>query len=143
MPSAIGNFFIKTLLNSPLHPLLGSSFAVITVRGRKTGKLYSTPVNVTRDGDVFTIISRRERTWWRNLRGGGAAHLRVAGRRYAVQAEVIEDPAGVAAGLGEYFQHHPGYAKYFGVQLAADGEPGQADLERLADERVVIRPHPV
>jgi deazaflavin-dependent oxidoreductase (nitroreductase family) len=143
MPNAIGNLVVKTLLNSPLHPLLGDAFAVISLRGRKTGKLYSTPVNVTRDGDVFTVISRRERTWWRNLRGGGAAHLRVAGRRYAVQAEVIEDPAGVAAGLGEHFQRHPGYAKYFGVQLAANGQVPQPDLERLAGERVVIRLHPV
>jgi deazaflavin-dependent oxidoreductase (nitroreductase family) len=143
MPNAIGNFVIKTLLNSPLHPLLGSSFAVIAVRGRKTGKLYSTPINVTRDGDIFTVISRRERTWWRNLRGGGAAHLRVAGRRYAVQAEVVEDPAGVAAGLGEHFQRHPGYAKYFGVQLNAAGQVPLADLERRAGERVVIRLRPV
>jgi deazaflavin-dependent oxidoreductase (nitroreductase family) len=142
MPNAIGNFVIKTLLNSPLHPLLGGSFAVITVRGRKTGKLYATPVNVTRDGDVFTIISRRERTWWRNLRGGGAAHLHVAGQSYAVQAEVVEDPAGVAAGLGEYFQYHPGYARYFGVQLGTAGQVPQADLERLAGERVVIRLRP-
>ena len=139
MPNAIGNLFMKAIINSPLHRLLGSSFAVISLRGRKTGKLYSTPVNVARDGEGFTVISRRERTWWRNLRGGADAHLRVAGQRYAVRGEVIEDPAGVVEALREYLQRNPGYARYLGVQLGADGQPAQAGLERLAGERVVIR----
>jgi len=139
MPNAIGNLFMKAIINSPLHRLLGSSFAVISLRGRKTGKLYSTPVNVARDGEGFTVISRRERTWWRNLRGGADAYLRVAGQRYAVRSEVIEDPAGVAEDLREYLQRSPGHARYFGVQPGADGQPAQADLDRLAGERVVIR----
>jgi len=37
MPGAFGDFFMKTMINSPLHPLLGPGFAVITVTGRKMG----------------------------------------------------------------------------------------------------------
>jgi hypothetical protein len=80
MPSSIGNFFIKAIVNSPLHPLLGDRFAVITVDGRKTGKQYSSPINVTRDDGMFTATSLRNRTWWRNLRGGRLAKLRVSGQ---------------------------------------------------------------
>ena len=139
MPSVISNFFMKTIVNSPLHPLLGSRFAVITFEGRKTGKLYSTPINVTRDGDAFTAVSLRNRNWWRNLRGGRQAELRVSGRQYTVRGEVSEDHGAVVDGLTRYFKQNPGYARYFGVRLAPNGEPVSEDLERAADERVMIR----
>ncbi len=139
MPNAISNFFMKTIVNSPLHPLLGSRFAVITFEGRKSGKRYSTPINVTRGGDTFTAVSLRSRNWWRNLRGGRQAELRVSGRRYTVRGEVLEDHGAVVAGLAQYFRQNPGYAKYFGVRLTPDGQLSGEDLDRAADERVIIR----
>ncbi len=88
-----------------------------------------------------TDESRRRvgRNWWRNLRGGRAESLRVAGKRYAVRGEVLEDYAAVVDGLKQYFKQNPGYARYFGVRLAPDGEPVSKDLDRAADERVIIR----
>jgi deazaflavin-dependent oxidoreductase (nitroreductase family) len=139
MPGKISNFFMKTIVNSPLHPLLGNRFAVITFEGRKSGKRYSTPINVTRDGDAFIAVSLRNRTWWRNLRGGRQAQLRVSGKQYAVRGEVQEDHAAVVDGLAQYFKQNPGYAKYFGVRLAPDGEAAREDLDRAAGERVIVR----
>ncbi len=139
MPGAISNFFMKAIVNSPLHPLLGKNFAVITFEGRKTGKRYSTPINVTQDGGAFTAVSLRNRTWWRNLRGGRQAQLRVSGRHYVVRGEVLEDHLAVADSLAQYFKLNPGYAKYFNVRLAPDGQPSGEDLDRAADERVIIR----
>ena len=138
MPSTIGNFFMTAIVNSPLHPLLGDSFAVITVEGRKTGKLYSTPVNAVKDGDTFTVVSLRSRSWWRNLRGGRLAKLRTSGKQYSVRGEVIETHDEVVAGMRCYFEQYPGRAKYFGVRLASDGQPACDDLARVADERVII-----
>ena len=62
MSGNLGNLFMKTIINSPLHPLLGSGIALITVRGRKTGKPISTPVNVVNDGDGLLVVSLRNRT---------------------------------------------------------------------------------
>ncbi len=139
MPGPIVNFFMKTLVNSPLHPLLGKSFAVITVTGRKTGKPIETPVNVVRLGGTLTVISLRNRTWWRNLRGGRTARLRHVGKRLPVRGEVVETPAEVEAGMTEYFAQYPGYAKYFNVTLGPDGKPDPRELERAAGERVLIK----
>ena len=139
MPSAIGNFFIQTIVSSPLHPRLGSGFAVITVEGRKTGRLYSTPINVVNEGGLFTVFSLRGRHWWRNLRGGRLAQLRLSGKQYSVRGEVIETRGEVLAGLRCHFERYPSRAKYFGVRLAADGQPARDDLERAAGERVIIR----
>jgi deazaflavin-dependent oxidoreductase (nitroreductase family) len=142
MPSVIGNFFIKILVNSPLHPLLGESFAVITVTGRKTGHVISTPVNVSREGDSYTVVSMRDRTWWRNLRGGAPASLRVGGRTITVHGEIVEDPGEVRKELQMYFQKYPDYAKYFNIKLTPEGALDPEGLQRAAEERLIIRLHP-
>ena len=148
-PNAIGNFFVKAIVNSPLHPLLGESLAVITVEGRRTGKRYSVPIGVRRQDDAFTAISHRvNRTWWRNLRGGRLAKLRVSGRQYSVGGEIVERREDVVAGLTSYLMHFSGRsrkinANYFGIRLDADGQPNKEDLERAAGERVIIRFRPV
>jgi deazaflavin-dependent oxidoreductase (nitroreductase family) len=138
MPSALGNFFVKAIATSPLHRMLGEGLGVITVEGRKTGRLYSTPINVTKENEGFTVTSLRSRSWWRNLRRGRTAQLQVSGRPYSVRGEVVEGHAEVARDLTRYFKQHPGYARYFGVRLAPDGEPIREDVERAAGERVII-----
>jgi hypothetical protein len=37
MPAPVGNFIIKALINSPLHPLLGEIFSVIPLAELRTG----------------------------------------------------------------------------------------------------------
>jgi deazaflavin-dependent oxidoreductase (nitroreductase family) len=143
MPSRIGNFFIKTLITSPLHPLLGESFALITVTGRRTGNPITTPINTVCIEDVLTVISMRSRTWWRNLRAQGVAQLRQAGRTFPVRAEVIEAPADVCFWLKKYFNIYPGYMKYFEIIPDPEGKPSQHELEQVAGERVIIRLFPI
>ena len=54
---------------------------VLSVRGRKTGELRSTPVNLlTIDGVRYLVAPRGETQWVRNLRVAGEGQLRV-GRR--------------------------------------------------------------
>jgi hypothetical protein len=133
---------MKAMINSPLHALLGDSFAVITVTGHKTGRSISTPVNVSFADNCYTVISMRDRTWWRNLRGDVPAHLRVSGKIFPVHGEVIEDPGAVREELRQYFRQHPGNAKYFNVRLTPEGEPDPEDLKSTAKERLIIRLHP-
>jgi hypothetical protein len=143
MPSSIGNFFIKTIVASPFHALLGNNLAVITLTGRRSGRLVSTPINVAWQGDAWTVTSLRSRTWWRNLRGGRTAHLRVDGRQVAVHGEVIESKNEAAAAFAAYFRQFPNTARFFDVKLNADGDPDPAGIERIAAERLLIRLCPV
>jgi deazaflavin-dependent oxidoreductase (nitroreductase family) len=142
MPGSFGNFFMKAIINSPLHSLLGDSFAVITVTGRKTGRAISTPVNVSRDEGSYTVVSMRDRSWWRNLRGDVPAHLRVSGKTFPVRGEIIEDSSAVREELRQYFRQRPGSAKYFNVRLTSEGEPDPEGLQHAAEERLIIRLHP-
>jgi deazaflavin-dependent oxidoreductase (nitroreductase family) len=143
MPTPLGNSFMKTLIYSPLHPLLGGSLAVITVTGRKTGNLISTPINTVCIEGVQTVISLRSRTWWRNLRAGSLANLRQAGQSFPMRAEVVETPADVSNWLKKYFNHYPGHAKYYKIRSGPDGTPDRQVLERVARERVIIHLYPV
>jgi hypothetical protein len=138
-----GNSFVKMLVNSPFHFLLGPNVALITVTGRKTGSTISTPINVTRDGTAYVVISMRNRTWWRNLCGGAVARLRLAGQTLQVHGETAESVDDVTEGLRRYFQQNPQVAKYFNVHLGAGGQPVDADLQRAATERVIIRLQPM
>lgn len=104
--------------------------------------LSPTLINVVQEGDALIAISLRERTWWRNLRGGRIAQLRVSGKRYFVRGEIIDRHEGVVAGLANYFKRYPAYAKHFRVRLGADGQPKKEELERVANERVIIRLRP-
>jgi deazaflavin-dependent oxidoreductase (nitroreductase family) len=62
--------------------VLGSR--VLYVRGRKSGELRSTPVNLlTIDGTKYLVAPRGQAQWVRNLRVAGTGQLRV-GRRTEV-----------------------------------------------------------
>ena len=62
-----GNDFVKIMLKSPLHGLMGNTM-IITVTGRKTGRKIAVPVNYYRDNDALWIITKRSRNWWRNVK---------------------------------------------------------------------------
>jgi len=126
-----------------LHFLLGNSFAVITVTGRKSGKQIATPVNIVLIGGTLTVISMRSRTWWRNLQEGQLAQLRRAGKQFPVQGELVRTPDDVAKGLSDYFAQYPAYAKYFKIPIGLDGKPDPKELARVAGERLLIRLYPV
>ena len=70
MPSQFGNTVVASIVNSPFHFLLGKGFAVLTLPGHRSGKSFSTPVNLIQVNGTLTVISMRSRTWWRNLRDG-------------------------------------------------------------------------
>lgn len=139
MPGSFANAMMKFLLTTPLHPLLGDRFAVITVTGRKTGRRISTPINVAPDGSGYAVISLRARTWWRNLRENRTGELRLGGKTVTVTANIIEQTDEVKASLRAYFDRYPAAAKYFGIRPDPTGRIPDADLERAARERLMIR----
>jgi deazaflavin-dependent oxidoreductase (nitroreductase family) len=136
------NKIMIALLRSPLHGMLGGSMMLITFTGRKSGKTFTTPVNYLRvqdeSGEYLLTTSQRDRTWWRNLRGGAPVTLRLNGKDVPARAKAYEDPERVAALLTVLFHKSPQMAKYFKVGLDASGEPLPQDLQRAVSERVVI-----
>ncbi len=141
------NPMMAWLLRSPLHGLLSQSTMLMTYTGRKSGKVYSTPMNYVRvheaAGDVFLTTSYRTRTWWRNLRGGAPVKLKVQGQDLKARAEAVEDGKGVVEGLSLFLQCVPGWAKYYNVKLDSDGRPNASDVAEAAKTRVIVYARPV
>jgi len=85
----LANLVMKPLLASPLHFLVSNNILLISVTGRKSGKVYTTPLEYKRDGDDLMIFTQKERTWWRNLKGGADVQLRLKGKQVMAYAEPL------------------------------------------------------
>jgi hypothetical protein len=138
MPSAFGNAFMKAIIVSPLHGLMGDDFAVVRVTGRRTGRRISTPVNVSLQGREYLVFSFRNRTWWKNLLDGREGELHHRGKTFPVEARILDQPSGVLPVLKTYFEQYPSRAKYFGIPMDAEGRLREEDLKRAAEERVAV-----
>jgi len=65
---------------------------LLEVRGRRSGRLYSTPVNLLEQaGRRFLISPRGETQWVRNARVAGAVTLVQRGRRQAFRLQPVPD----------------------------------------------------
>jgi deazaflavin-dependent oxidoreductase (nitroreductase family) len=65
-------------------------FGVILHRGRSSGRLYRTPVNVFRTNDGFIVALTYGRTeWLRNVRAAGGCELEHRGRRLRLAAPTV------------------------------------------------------
>lgn len=127
------------LLRSPFHTIISKNTMLITVAGRRSGKIISTPTNYLRDGNTLWVISLRERMWWRNLRGGAQVRVLLAGKNVVGRGQVIEDEKAVAQSLLDYYRKVPQYAKYVKIDLDAEKHPIPEDCERLAQKMVVVK----
>lgn len=127
------------LLKSPLHGTISKGVMLVAVTGRKSGKPISTPTNYLRDGNTLWVISWRDRTWWRNLRGGANVRVLLAGKSVEGRGQVIEEENAVAQSLSDYYRKSPRYAKYVKIGLDAEGRPIFADCEAAAQKMVMVR----
>lgn len=132
------NPFIRWLLLSPLHSLVSKNMMLITYAGRKSGKVYITPVNFSRNGDVLTTTSKKNRIWWRNLRGGAEVMLRVQGKDMKATTQVTEDDNSVARALLVIFHIDPQLARYYNVSFTSQGQPIHEDVNKAAQKTVII-----
>jgi len=133
------NPIMTWILRSPFHGLLSNSTMLITVKGRKSGKEFSTPVNYVDMGEALLTVSFRNRTWWRNLRSGGPVTLRLSGQDVQAWSTTIEDQQSVAEQLKAYFEKVPQIAKYLHVRLDTQGRPVAEDVLNAAKDRVIIQ----
>jgi deazaflavin-dependent oxidoreductase (nitroreductase family) len=88
--------FATHYLDPLVRPLAGRApmFAVMTHRGRKSGRQYRTPINVFRRGDeyLFFLTYGADVDWVKNVLAAGGCSLRTRGHDIElVDPELIED----------------------------------------------------
>jgi deazaflavin-dependent oxidoreductase (nitroreductase family) len=76
--------FANRYLNRLTRPLAKGlpGFAILTHRGRKTGRTYSTPINVFRRGDdyFFFLTYGSDVQWVKNVLANGSCSIETRGR---------------------------------------------------------------
>jgi hypothetical protein len=135
-----GNDFVEFFLRTPLHVFMGDTM-LITVTGSKTGRKYSTPVGFYRENGCLWVISSRDRTWWRNVRGGAKVTLLLKGKQVHAFACVEEEESAVEMRLVDYIQHIPMAAKPMGIRID-NQSPNREDVRRVAKDKLFVKIQP-
>lgn len=126
------------LLRSPLHFFVSGNTMLLQFKGKKSGRDYAVPVNYLRQGERLLTTSQRQRTWWRNLRGGVQVAVRLKGQQLHGTAAVVEETSEVAFLLMEYLTAAPKLAGYYQVELDSEGLPSASDVSTAAMDKVMI-----
>lgn len=123
-PTAVEAFFnraLGTLIGWGIGP---AHIYLLEVRGRKTGKIYTTPVDpLELNGKRYLVAPRGRTQWVRNAEAAGEIALRRGGNRQKLRLRTISDadkPPVLKAYLDKYKTE---VQRYFSV---AAGSPPEA-----------------
>jgi deazaflavin-dependent oxidoreductase (nitroreductase family) len=117
----------------------GRHVYLLTVRGRKTGRPYSTPVTLIEDGDRWLVAPYGEVGWVRNARAAGQVELSRKGRTETLRSEEVP-PEEAAPVLREYLRQVPVVRPYFDVRPNSPIEAVQAEASRHPVFRLIAEP---
>ena len=112
----------RRLLNALVRPLArlglaGRSTHVLTVPGRASGRLWSTPVSIVGDGDERWLVAPYgERNWVKNARAAGWVELQRGRRRERLCVEEMAAEEAVPV-LREYYRRFRVTRPFFEVTL--------------------------
>lgn len=135
VPMVVKAFFM-VVLHTPLHPLLSSRWASLEFTGRKSGRVFHTPVGYYREGDRVWITTGSP--WWKNLRDGARVRLLLKLKAYEGTADLVADPAEAARRLRQILESVPTLA-YPGDVRIVNGGVTDAEMDRvIAAGRKVI-----
>ncbi len=127
-----------------LLPLFGASRNVmlLTTRGRKSGKLRSTPIGYFRIGGVIHLFSAwgKGASWYKNMIANPRdVWIQIGLHRLPVQAQALEEPADIRRTLEQFVTESPAEAYYlFGWEAGSD-QIERADFSEVVDRVLIIR----
>jgi hypothetical protein len=123
------NPFVKALMRSPLHGLIEKRTLLISGTGWRTGRPFTTPVNYVANGEVLTILTSRNKTWWRNF-GNARPRARILLRgkwRFGSVRVLTLSPEETSGAYGDYMERLTGK------------RPDSDQLKKAALERLILR----
>jgi deazaflavin-dependent oxidoreductase (nitroreductase family) len=141
-PAALDRPGLRWLLNL-LSP---APIVVLVHRGRRSGRLYRTPVEALvadpeRGEIVVSPIWGEKSDWYRNIVAGGLVEARMQGEGYPYEWRLLGEAESLEA-VSRYRHEHPVYARMILRMLVwihdLDGEPVEAVARALP--AVALRP---
>lgn len=133
-PMRIFNRMMRTMIQFGIGP---KQTRVLTVKGRKTGRLYSTPVSLVIDGEQRWLVAPYgEVNWVKNARAAGEVTLSRGGRSETVRIEEVSVQEGAPV-LKRYLAAEPITRPYFDAAPDAPPEAFAAEASRHPVFRIV------
>lgn len=115
--------------------LTGPRTYLLTVPGRSTGRLWSTPVSIVRTGEERWLVAPYgDRNWVKNARAAGWVELRRGRYREKLRVEELGPDEAVPV-LREYYRRGRVTRPFFGVSL----DSSEAEWREEAPEHPVFR----
>ena len=138
-PQKLYNPIVVAILRSPLHGVMSKTVMLLIYRGRRSGRVITTPISYVRDGQDLLAVASRDHAWWKNLRGGASVGVRLRGRKLNGTGWALEGETG-EEGLLRLLRGVPAYRRHWGVELDEGGRPKDpAALARIARENALVR----
>jgi hypothetical protein len=110
--------------------LTGPRTHLLTVRGRATGRLWTTPVSLVElGGERFAVAPYGERNWVKNARAAREVELRRGHLHERLRVEEIAGEEAVRV-LREYYRRGRVTRPFFDVKLASSDEEWLAEAPR-------------
>ena len=109
---------------------------LVTFCGRKSGKLFTTPVGYLPEGNTISFFT--DHNWWKNLVNQAPVTLYVQGKQLQGISEVVyDDEELIANELRRYVEQRPRAARAYSITLDANGK-ADPETVRLATQRFVL-----
>ncbi len=125
----------RRALNSLVRPLArvgltGPRTHLLTVPGRTTGRLWSTPVSIVEErGERWLVAPYGDRNWVRNARAAGWVELRRGRRHERLDIEELSSEAAVPV-LRRYYELGRVTRPFFDVRLESTDQEWLAEAPR-------------
>ena len=138
---------LKLLLKAPtwlfrahLGFVFGKRFVMIEHKGRRSGRLYRTVVEVAGriDGELICTSGTGPRAdWYRNIVEGGLVAVWLGARRHQAQVRFLT-PEESSSVMADYESAHPGTAQNLYDVMGVSYDGTDADRERLMIETPMV-----
>ena len=129
------NIVMRRLLALPFRTPLSRRLMLLTITGRKTGRIYRQPVSYVRDGQ--TLLTPGGGRWKLNLREDQPIPIRLEGKDRHARPELVRDPEEIAPLLTTMMTVNPRISRFVPF-IDSDGNIDPARLAVAADHGFCI-----
>ncbi|MBJ18650.1 MAG: nitroreductase family deazaflavin-dependent oxidoreductase [bacterium] len=131
---------MRALLRSPFHRIASASLCLISYRGRRSGRPFTTPLSFMREGKIVRLLSSHETRWWLNFMDGPVeVEVEIAREIFHGRAvTVLEDGERLREGVRTFLTAVPRDAMIYGIKLNRERRPREEDIASAAGHVVLV-----
>jgi hypothetical protein len=131
---------MRALLRSPMHRIASGNLCLLSYRGRRSGRPFTTPLSYTREENKVRLLSSDQTAWWQNfLEGPVDVEVEIARQTFRGRAQtVIEDGDRLRDGVRRFLTALPRDAVVYGIKLDSERKPLEESIASAAGHVVLV-----